>query len=168
MMDNLCDQCSTDQHCCKQLTGLMLTREEYEAQFKNYEENLFVEESDGVYKVTPRNGTACPHWDHGGCAIYPNRPIDCRLYPYMMTRVDKGKDTLKVTLQMSSQCPKIDAVGMLKSETEAHALATEFWRKVTGDETGIIVQRESRLVSQLRSWIKAIFRRDRSKPSGIR
>lgn len=158
MVDNLCDPCSTNQHCCTRLDGLMLTRDEYEAHFKKYEESLLVEESDGVYRVSPRNGAACPNWGDGGCTVYPHRSIDCRLYPYIMARVDKGNGTLKVTLRMSSQCPKTDVLGRLMPKTEAYALATEFWRKVAGDETAIIVRCESGLASRMRSWIQAISR----------
>jgi len=158
MVDNLCDTCSTEQHCCTRLTDLKLTRDEYEAQFKKFEENLSVIQSDGVYTVTPRKGTACPHWDRGGCTIYPNRPIDCRLFPYIMTRIDKDKDALKITVIRSSLCPHVDVVCGLMSETETRALVTEFWRKVAGDETRIIVKRESGPVSHLRYWIKEIFR----------
>jgi Fe-S-cluster containining protein len=136
----------------------MLTRDEYEAQFKQYEENLFVKQSDGVYIVTPRNGSACPYWGRGACTIYRNRPIDCRLYPYMMTQVDKENDELKINLNTSSLCPKSDALRMLMPEAEARAHIAEFWREVVGDEMRIIVQRESGLVSHLRSWIKAIVR----------
>jgi len=158
VMDNLCDMCSTDQHCCTRLNGLMLTGNEYEAHFKNCEENLLVQQSNGSYIVTPGNGAACPHWRQGGCAIYLNRPIDCRLYPYMMARVDRRKDTCTVTLKMSTLCPKVDTLGRMMPETEARGLVTKFWSEVAGDETNIVIQRESGLVSQVRSRIMAVFR----------
>lgn len=158
MMENLCDTCGTNQHCCTRLDGLMLTKDEYETRFRRHEENLLVQQSGGFYRVTPRDGAACPNWDHGGCAIYLNRPIDCRLFPYMMVRVDKGKGPLKILLKTSSLCPKVDAAGVLMPETEARALATEFWRKIAGDRADIIVQRESGLLYQLRSGINGILR----------
>lgn len=152
--DNLYDTRCPDQHCCKQLTGLMLTRDEYEKLFKSHEENLSVKQSDGIYIVTPRDGAACPHWAQGGCTVYLDRPLDCRLYPYMMTRVARSGDRIKVFLKAGQHCALME----LMSKAEAHALVTEFWRKAAGDGADIIIRPESELVYRLQSWIRALTR----------
>ncbi|MCT8337380.1 hypothetical protein FKB36_07695 [Methanoculleus sp. Afa-1] len=153
--DNLCVTRCPNQRCCKQLSGLMLTRDEYETLFKSHEENLLVKQSDDIYVITPRDGAACPHLFQDGCAVYPDRPLDCRLYPYMMTGVARNGDRLKVFLKGSLRCPLAVA---LMPEAEARALVTEFWRKAAGEGMDIIVRPESELVYQLRSWIRALTR----------
>lgn len=156
-MENLCETCRTDQivqRCCTRITDLMLTDDEYSAHFQQHEKDLFVKHANGVYAVTPRNGNPCPQWSRGGCTIYRDRPLDCRLYPYQMARIRPEKDTLRIRFETSSICPQTELFLTLMPETEARALIEEFWRKVVGDEVRIVIERESGFASRLRSWLQ--------------
>ncbi len=64
---------------------------------------------------TPRlsscgNGYRCPafHAQSNRCSIYPVRPLDCRLYPFGMTKNSGGTEVL---LTMDTKCPYIQAHG---------------------------------------------------------
>lgn len=154
---NFCTACPTGQHCCSRLSELMLTEDEFESRFKRHEERLLIDRADGAVSVTPREGSACPHWHDNGCQIYMDRPIDCRLFPYIMTRRVGRRDRVRITFTRSSLCQCADILCDATSESDACALIVEFGKKVYGDRAVIIAGRDSRPLSGIRRRISLAF-----------
>ena len=152
----ICTACTTNQHCCTQLSELRLTKDEFKEQFKNHEEELLVRQSNKSFIVSPKEGRACPHCEKGVCRIYQDRPIDCRLYPYMMTRVYEKRNNVKIEFITSTICPEKDRMFKLLSETDAGALVMEFGKKVYGEDKTINAQFGEGRVSRLRNRIDGI------------
>ena len=159
--DNPCMACITN--CCtiKGLCGLMLTKGEFEAHFMRHAERLLIRLSDEYVIISSKEGQVCPHLEEGGCRIYHDRPIDCRLYPYVMRFVFKKTKRVKIALHSRSDCPQKEV--LLSPEADARALVTEFGKKVYGEDKTIIVQRETGLVSRLQIRIETTINRRRFK-----
>jgi Fe-S-cluster containining protein len=93
----------------------MLTEKEFDSIFKDHEDGLVVKRSNDVVIISPKNGGACPYWKGEGCSIYQQRPIDCRLHPYMITHIIQRKNKVKITFHNLNDCPRRD---VLMSEAE--------------------------------------------------
>jgi Fe-S-cluster containining protein len=141
----------------------MLTKSEFNKLFKSHEQELLVRQSNKVVVVSSEEGGACPHWGKGGCRIYQDRPIDCRVYPYIMTRVIEKRNKVKIVFHARTDCPQKDRMYALMSETDASALVREFGKKLYGKDKTIIVQCEKGLVSRLRNRIETAISRRRFK-----
>jgi Fe-S-cluster containining protein len=156
---NPCIACikSTIHGCCtiKGSCGLMLTKDEYERHFKRYEEDLVIWQSAKFYIISSKEGRICPNLENGGCRIYADRPIDCRLYPYVMRRfIDRGHK-VKIGFHTKSDCPDKNTLFQITTQTQAKALIVEFGRKVYGKNTNIIVHWEKGVISRWRNKIEA-------------
>lgn len=163
--DNPCNACSLNQACCRRLSGLMLTRDEYERLFRNFAEGLSVKKSNGVVIVSSRVEGACPHWKYGGCMIYPERPIDCRLYPYAIRHLIEKRRKITIVFHDGAGCPHGDGLYALMTESEIRALIVAFGRKIYGEQVTIVVQREKGAFSRLRHRIEAALNRRWDKTS---
>lgn len=157
--DNPCKTCTMNQDCCTRLSGLMVTQDEYGRYFRNNAEGLLVKKSKGFIVVTSRTGGACPHWGNGGCMIYPDRPIDCRLYPYAIRYLIEKKRKVTIVFHDRSLCSNKDRLYALMTESEIRSLVMAFGKKVYGESITIIVQREKGAFSRLRHRIEAALNR---------
>jgi Fe-S-cluster containining protein len=157
--DNPCVGCSTDQHCCSQLSSLFLAEEEYDQHFKKYAAILDIIWSNKFVVVSVTQGGPCPHWGENGCLIYQNRPIDCRVFPYVTTQIIEKRNKIKITFHSSSDCPKRDSLYPLMPEAEIRKLLTAFGKKTFGENKTVIVRHADEITSRLRNRIKAAFSR---------
>jgi len=157
--DNPCSVCTIDQDCCTRLSGLMLTQDEYERHFRNDQDKLVIRPVNGFFIVSARKSGICPHWENGGCRIYLDRPVDCRLYPYAIRHLIKIKQNVKIVFHAGSICLQKNRFYQLMPESEARALVMAFGKKVFGESTSIIVKREKGPFSRLRYRIEAALSR---------
>jgi Fe-S-cluster containining protein len=140
--------------------GLMLTKDEFEKHFKSHAEGLLVRVSKKIVIVSSKEGRVCPHLENGGCRIYQDRPIDCRLYPYQMRPVHEKRKKAKIEFNTRSDCPQKKSLFLLMPEAEVRALVMAFGKKVYGENKKIIVQQyEKKLVSRLRNLIETVIGR---------
>lgn len=152
---NPCATCSTNYGCCtlKGTCGLMLTKEEFDRHFKGHTDKLVVISSRNFVIISSRDSFACPHLDVDGCKIYDDRPIDCRLFPYMMSNVFEMRGQIKIVFHDRSDCPQ--RFHLLHPVDEARTLVMEFARSVFGRDRPIIVNFEKRrtFISRARNFI---------------
>lgn len=91
-----CLKCSV--HCCggSEVKAPILLPHEIE-KFKN-----FVEECElGFYRLKRDPVTrTCVFWQDGLCTCYVDRPLECRLYPWVLTWDGE------INLRLHSDCPK--------------------------------------------------------------
>ncbi len=130
VQDNPCLVCNFNQRCCSQLSGLRLSREEFEKYFKLHAEKLSILKYKKVFLVSTLNSSPCPHWGESGCRIYRDRPVDCRLYPYEITRMVEKRRRIEITFQGNNGCPQRD--NLLMPVEEAKALIEDFCQTVYG------------------------------------
>jgi Fe-S-cluster containining protein len=161
--DNPCKVCTINQDCCTRLSGLMLTRDEYDRHFRNHRDELVTRPVNGFFIISSGKGGACPHWENSGCRIYHVRPVDCRLYPYVIRHLIKRNQSVKIVFHAGSICLKKNPLYQLMPETEARALVMAFGKKVFGENTAIVVQREKGPFSRLRNRIEAALSRRLNK-----
>ncbi len=158
--DNPCEVCTINQDCCTRLSGLMLTKDEFERHFKKNREELAIKPLNGFFVVSSKKSGMCPHWENGSCQIYSDRPIDCRLYPYAIRHLIKNKQRVKIVFHAESICLQKNRLYVLMPELEARELVLAFGKTVFGESTAVIVQREKGTFSQLRNRIEAaLYRR---------
>ncbi len=156
--DNPCMACSTDQDCCTRLSGLTLTKDEFERYFREHSEQLLTTGSDNFFIVSTKEGRACPNWKDGGCRIYLERPIDCRLFPYSISQITRRRKKVEVEFHGRSHCPQQDR--LLMPESEARALIMKFCRIVFGENKTVMIYEKTRWETpRLRRWIDAVIAR---------
>jgi len=134
-MSNPCLQCTIQQGCCTNLSGLLLSRREYEAHFARHEENLITTHKGSFFQVTSKKGV-CPNWD-GQCTLYGDRPAECRLFPVTVGAVEETSTTLTMTLHSRTTCPQKET--LLPSDEEAIAMARALASDAVGDTKTIRV-----------------------------
>lgn len=69
----------------------------------------FPDPAGGRIRLVPHphdEGYLCPCFDHATqhCAIYPVRPLDCRLYPIALMRDQEGHDLI---MGLDAKCPYV-------------------------------------------------------------
>ncbi len=89
--------------------------------------------------------------------------MDCRIFPYIMTRVIEKRNKVKIVFHTRTDCPQKDRIYALMPEADARALAKEFGKKIFGEDKTGIVEREKGLLSQLRIRIETMISRRRFK-----
>jgi Fe-S-cluster containining protein len=153
--DNPCLTCSIHQDCCTNLHGLKLTRNEYEAHFRQHADVLSVSQDGGIVTVSKKNGGACPNWKSDGCGVYLERPVECRLFPFTMDRVDLKKNEVIIGFHSDVNCPQKEK--LLMPEPEAHALMRRFATEAFGEVPAVRAYRMRRggLFEKLTSWLAA-------------
>ncbi len=144
--ENPCQACPDN--CCsiRGLFGLLLSKDEFADLFKKHEQQLNVRKEDQFIVISSKENAMCPHFYDGGCKIYLERPIDCRLYPYQMRLAYETKGKAKFVLHSRSDCPR--KANLLLPEEEARKLIKDFGRNVFGDKK-IIVQNTDHIFSRL-------------------
>jgi Fe-S-cluster containining protein len=157
--DNPCNGCSTNQHCCSQLSGLFLAEEEYDQHFKKHAAKLDVVWSNKFVVVSVAQGGPCPYWGKDGCLIYHYRPIDCRAFPYVTTQIVEKRNRIIITFHSSSDCPKRDSLYRLMPEAEVRKLLMVFGKKTFGENKTVIVRHADEITSRLSHRFKAAISR---------
>ena len=162
--DNPCVEClKISKHgCCglKGSCGLMLTNDEYQRHFQAHARELKIWQSEKFHIISTTNDElGCPHLKDGGCEIYQDRPIDCRLYPYVIRRfIERGR-TVKIVFHSKSDCPDKPTLLHLTPEAKASELVAEFGRKVYGENVRIVARHEKGVLSRLLNRIEAMASR---------
>ena len=157
--ENPCIECSTNQHCCSKLSGLFLAQQEFDQHFKKHETKLDVVWSNKFAVVTVKQRGPCPHWGPDGCRIYQERPIDCRVFPYVTMHVIETGNKVKITFHSRSDCPIREKLYRLIPEAEIRSLLTALGKKAYGDTRKIIVRHEDEINARLRNRIRAFISR---------
>jgi Fe-S-cluster containining protein len=137
-MNNPCMTCEVGQRCCRQLSGLKLTAREFEENFKKYAADLSILLYKKIYIVSSMKNNTCPHWAEKGCTIYHERSIDCRLFPYTVTRVLEKRNSVIIEFHDETDCPHRHDL-FLPME-EAKALMTNFGQEVYGADKPVIIR----------------------------
>jgi len=136
--NNPCLTCSINQGCCSQISGLRLSKEEFEKYFNTHSGELEIVKYRKTFVISSRNKGPCPYWHKNGCMIYNDRPIDCRLYPYEITRISEKRKTIEVTAIENPGCPQKDH--LLMSSEEAKALIEVFCQNAYGRNKSILIK----------------------------
>jgi hypothetical protein len=142
------------------LSGLLLGEEEFDRHFAPHRDRLSVHRSGRAFVVSAKSGDSCPHWGAGGCRIYRERPIDCRVFPYVLFRIiDRGK-SVRIVFHDRSDCPHKDQLFLQIPEGEVTALLLAFGKMLYDDGRAIVVVRETGIFSRLRTRVEAaVWRR---------
>ncbi|HJV66339.1 MAG TPA: YkgJ family cysteine cluster protein [Geomonas sp.] len=157
--DNPCLACATGQHCCSRLSGLFLAEAEFQALFQQYEHRLIVRRSNRIVRIYMANGGACPYWGANGCRIYAERPVDCRLFPYIPQHVIEKRKTVEMIYHDRSDCPLKDTLLPLVRESELRLLLVALGKKMYGDGKNIVVRQEKGRLAQFRNRLMAAVSR---------
>jgi Fe-S-cluster containining protein len=157
--DNPCLACNTNQHCCSELSGLFLAEQEYNQHFKKHEAILDVVWSNKFAAVSRKAGGPCPHWGKDGCRIYPDRPIDCRVFPYVTTQAIVKRNHVRITFHSRSDCPIRDRLYLQIPETEVRSLLVALGKKAYGETKRIIVCHEDEIAAKLRNRVRYFLKR---------
>jgi Fe-S-cluster containining protein len=162
-MDNIqvnpCLACSTGQHCCSRLSGLVLSADEFRTHFEGHRKELSVTHANKVVIVSSTNETACPHWEPGGCRIYRQRPIDCRVFPYVTARIIEKRSKVKIVFHSRSDCPLKDQLYRTIPEADIRNLLLELGKSVYGSAKTIFVLHERGFISRLQNRVEAAISR---------
>lgn len=122
--DNPCATCSIDQDCCTHLSGLRVTEAEFQRCFSSHVDLLHIEREGPVLVLTPKDGAACPNWQKGGCAVYDDRPRECRLFPFTLFVRKQGADLVSIGYHSDTRCPLKQA--LIAPDAEARAIVANF------------------------------------------
>ncbi len=159
IQNNPCLACSTGQHCCIRLSGLLLSADEYRTLFEGHRDVLAVRQANKVTIVSTREGHACPHWGPSGCGVYLQRPIDCRVFPYVTVHVIEKRSKVKIVFHPKSDCPMKEQLFRIISQAEIKRLLIDFGKNVFGPAKTIVVQQEGGFISRLRNRVEAAISR---------
>ncbi len=154
---NPCEGCMVN--CCKAMSGLVVSKEEFERHFERHKAGIIIQKCGKVFILRPKEGRVCPHFENGGCRIYKDRPIDCRVYPYVISRVFERGTKAKLIFHTRSDCPQKKLLYSLISEAEVRELVLDFGKKVYGRDKKIIVQYEKNAVLRLLNRLEGIGHR---------
>lgn len=141
--------------CCslKGECGLRLSKAEFEACFKEYEQGLNVREEGGIVIISTKDGLVCPNLGAKGCRIYLERPIDCRLYPYQMLPVYETRRKVKIMLYMQTSCVADRTFSV--SEAQARDLIMAFGNKAYGEKEIVVQVFVDKLVPKVKNKLEA-------------
>ena len=135
--DNLCSICEVEQQCCKEM-GLKLSKDEYERHFKSHPGRFDVIHYSGMVVVFPRDDRPCPYLTGTGCGIYLDRPVDCRLYPYELNRMEEKRSRVEAVLYDQTDCPHKEELFIPIEEAEE--LVRELAREVYGPGKPVFIK----------------------------
>lgn len=134
--ENPCLACTLEKNCCQKLTGIKLTREEYERLFETFSDGFEITDHGEWLELFAKDDVNCPHWD-GQCTIHNERPVECALYPHTISEVHKKKNRVTVAYHSRTSCPL--KATLQSSEEEAAALVHQFAEQAYGKDCDITV-----------------------------
>ena len=137
---NVCIKCSIGQDCCRNLFGLRLSENEYKQHFARHSDSLEVRQDTRLYFVSAKEGYSCPNWVGDQCAIYTDRPMECRFFPYTIGKIIHKGNRVDITFHSRTPCPKKKILLMPKAE--ANEMLVSFARSVFSDVDKINVEHE--------------------------
>jgi hypothetical protein len=138
----------------------LLSEDEFKRLFASHQDELSVRRSQKLVVITSKSGGPCPYWSKDGCRIYGERPIDCRVYPYIPSHVVEKGNRVKIVFHGRSDCPQKEKLFLLMPEAEVKALLTAFGRKLYGEAKTIDVRHERGMVFRVLNRIEAaLYRR---------
>lgn len=138
---NPCLSCTINQGCCTSLTGLCLTKAEYERCFEQHADQLIVKRRGPLYIVSQTGGAACPNWQNGGCAVYDQRPRECALFPHTLYLKKQDGSDFTICIHSDTKCPQKKQ--LLSSKDDAEKLVLEFATEAFGESASITVRCET-------------------------
>jgi Fe-S-cluster containining protein len=130
--ENPCLFCNVQKKCCNPLEGLRLSSAEFERHFRKHLDCVSVLKYGRTFLVSSRKGSPCPYLGEHGCRIYGERPVDCRLFPYVLVNMRKKRDRILVTFRKDSDCPHREE--LFAPLEEARELVTSLAQEVFGVE----------------------------------
>ena len=128
--ENPCLKCSIDQGCCTHLSGLRVNQAEFDRCFASHQDKLSIEREGPLFKISVHDGGACPNWKDQ-CAVYEDRPMECRLFPHTIGSVFDG-ETLLLTVHKRTDCPLKKELAM--GDQAAVEMVEQFARETVGPE----------------------------------
>ena len=138
--ENPCLRCTMEQDCCNRLRGLKVTRNEFERYFQAHSEKLSITpatQSGAVLVISTNDAKACPNWKDGGCTVYNERPIECRLFPYTTAGIVERRNRIEIGFHRRTNCPLKNE--LLMPEDDARSLIALFGKRAFGEDKTIIV-----------------------------
>lgn len=133
---NVCAACEIDQHCCANLTGLKLSKAEFKRNFLHHRKSLLIEEYRGIYRVSGRVNR-CPNWRGDQCAVYDDRPFECRFFPYTIAETMRIGRLVVLTYHHQTLCPQKDR--LLAPRTEVVDMLVSFAEDAFGRDVRVVV-----------------------------
>jgi len=134
--DNICATCEISQDCCTNLSGLQLSRAEFERNFLRHRDSLIIKEYNGIYKISGR-ANKCPNWDDNRCAVYETRSIECRLFPYTIGGIMRIGRFVVLTYHHRTRCPQKDR--LLASRTVVVNMLKSFAEEAFGHDVRVMI-----------------------------
>jgi Fe-S-cluster containining protein len=145
--DTPCFSCSIEQECCRKLRFLRLTKSEYMQHFVQHQGTITVQNCTETYLISSKEGQTCPNWSSEKCTIYTDRPVECRIFPYTLGRINKEKLHVVINYHERTHCPQKKV--LLVSDKETKKLILSFAHEAFGNKYTIEVKRENLLAK----WI---------------
>lgn len=162
MSINHCEGCK---NCCVKM-GLFLPQTEYLQHFGECE-GVSARQVGKIFVVSSQEGQGCPYLGNEGCGIYTERPIDCRIYPYIMSHVIERGETVKIVFHTRSDCPNRDSLYRVVPESQVRDLIVSFGKKIYGESKTIVAHKEGGALSQLLNRCEARTFRSVNKYASI-
>ncbi len=85
--------------------------------------------------------------------------MDCRIFPYMLSRVIEKRNKAKLVFHTRTDCPQKDRMYAFIPEAAAKAFAIDLGKAIFGEGKAIIVEREKGVLSQLRIRVESAMSR---------
>ena len=83
---NYCKACPTN--CCSPCIDLKVTRQEFDRCFAAHADKISIKDLGAYLEVTSNKTKDCPNFIDDRCAMYEDRPMECRLYPHSVQDID--------------------------------------------------------------------------------
>jgi Fe-S-cluster containining protein len=137
----------------------VLGADEFTTLFEGHREQLAIKQANKVFIVSSKEGGACPHWGPDGCRVYEQRPVDCRVFPYITALVIESRSRVKIVFHSRSDCPLKEQLYPDMPEADIKRLLTEWGKSMYGSTKAIVVCYEQGFFSRLQHRIEAAISR---------
>jgi Fe-S-cluster containining protein len=102
---NYCGACPTN--CCSPCIDLKVTKSEFDRCFAAHADKLSVKDLGAYLEVTSNKTKDCPNFINDCCAIYDDRPMECRLYPHSVQDIDLIAEGVRAYVHAGTRtCPQ--------------------------------------------------------------